>query len=77
MSWPAWSIANGLPQIQCRGVFFNGHPYLIFIASWNSPLFMLKPLSSSGRAVSHIDAPFSCARSIALFSGGGSDSLTS
>ncbi len=53
----------------------SNHNYLSASASWNAPLWRVKPCSSIGRVVSQLDAPFSDARAIALFRELGRDAL--
>ena len=56
------------PQTQLVGTLEGSHPYLRARASLKAPLCNEKPNSSRGRAVSQVEAPFSCARSTAYFS---------
>ena len=56
-----WSAENASPHTHFGGVWGSGHPYLSARASRNAPLWRAKPWHDSGRAVSHSDAPFSCA----------------
>ena len=46
-----------------------GQPYLRAMASLKAPLWREKPNSSRGREVSQLEAPFSCARSMARWRG--------
>ena len=50
------------------GVFVGSYPYLRKIPSLNSDLFRLKLYLLSGKALSHLEAPFSEASSIAYLS---------
>jgi len=63
----AWSILNEWPQLHWGGWLFRGQLYLRHKTSLKADLWRVKPWFSMGRAISHIDAPFSCESSTHLW----------
>jgi len=55
-------------QAQCRGSPAGSQRYLRAMASWNAVLWSEKLCSCKGKTVSQLEAPFSEASSIDLFS---------
>ena len=64
------------PQTQFVGICNGGQPYQRAMASRNAVLWSANPYSSSGKAVSQLEAPFSLARSVANCIGGVRDLTT-
>ena len=53
------------PQGHMEGVCSGCQPYLSAMASLSAPLWKVSPNSSRGRAVSQLEAPISCCKSMA------------
>ncbi len=64
-------MVNLFPQEHFDGISRGVQPYLRARASKKPLLWRAKPCSFRGRAVSHVDAPLSPARAMALCSGSG------
>ena len=71
----ACSTVKLAPHGQVEGVCSGCQPYLRDMASLKAPLWRVSPNSSRGRAVSQLEAPFSCAKSIARWRDLGAEAL--
>ena len=60
----ACDVSNEAPQQHALGSLSGLHPYRMHRESRNSVLDRLNPCSLTGKASSHVDAPFSRAKSV-------------